>query len=309
MGKVLLIVNPSSGKEKGKLYQEKAEVALKNRYDEVEVRLTEKAGDATDFASWAAKQGFEAVIAMGGDGTLNETINGLAIHENRPDFGFIPLGTVNDLARSVGIPLKPEKAIQSLETSVAVPMDIGRIGELYFMNVLAIGMIAQAVDQVSVEQKTKFGSVAYFLEGLKAFNRNELLHFKLEYDDEIGEGEAALVVAGLTKSVGGIESWAPDAKIDDGYLHVVILTKLGLLDAANLIPQLIRGNLKNSDGVVYIKTKKLKIDASGEDLSINVDGDPGPGVPAEIEVLGSHLNILAPKENSTIRFGPFVLKR
>lgn len=63
-----------------------------------------------------------------------------------------------------------------------------------------------------------------------------------------------------------------------------------------MIPQLIRGNLKNSDGVVYIKTKKLTIDASGDDLSINVDGDPGPGVPAEIEVLGSHLNILAPKK-------------
>lgn len=309
MGKALLIVNPSSGKEKGKTYQGKTEEVLKKRYDEVEVRLTEKAGDATEFASWAAEQGFEAVIAMGGDGTLNETINGLAIHEKRPDFGFIPLGTVNDLARSVGIPLKPEKAIQALEKAIAVPMDVGRIGDQYFMNVLAVGMIAQAVDQVSVEQKTKFGSVAYFLEGLKAFNRNELLHFKIEYDEEVWEGEAALVVAGLTKSVGGMESWAPDAKIDDGYLHIIILTKLGLLDAANMIPQLIRGNLKNSDGVVYIKTKKLTIDASGDDLSINVDGDPGPGVPAEIEVLGSHLNILAPKKSSKKRFGPFILKK
>ncbi|EFR94602.1 diacylglycerol kinase domain-containing protein, partial [Listeria innocua FSL J1-023] len=113
MGKALLIVNPSSGKEKGKTYQGKTEEVLKKRYDEVEVRLTEKAGDATEFASWASEQGFDAVIAMGGDGTLNETINGLAIHEKRPDFGFIPLGTVNDLARSVGIPLKPEKAIQA----------------------------------------------------------------------------------------------------------------------------------------------------------------------------------------------------
>uniref|UniRef100_UPI003204FAB7 diacylglycerol/lipid kinase family protein n=1 Tax=Listeria monocytogenes TaxID=1639 RepID=UPI003204FAB7 len=95
-----------------------------------------------------AEQGFEAVIAMGGDGTLNETINGLAIHEKRPDFGFIPLGTVNDLARSVGIPLKPEKAIQALEKAIAVPMDVGRIGDQYFMNVLAIGMMAKIHDEL-----------------------------------------------------------------------------------------------------------------------------------------------------------------
>ncbi|WP_036097751.1 diacylglycerol/lipid kinase family protein [Listeria floridensis] len=294
MTKALLIINPSSGKEKAEGYAAKAKKTLLKRFDRVEEKHTEKGGDATEFASDAALEGFDAVIAMGGDGTLNEVINGLARHETRPAFGFIPLGTVNDLARSTGIPLKPKKAIDMLETAVLKPMDVGKIGDQYFMNVLAVGMIAQAVDQVSVEKKTKFGPVAYFVEGLKAFNRHELLDFKLVYDEGKFEGEAALVVAGLTNSVGGMENWAPEAEIDDGLLHVFVLTKLGLFDAANMLPQLVRGTLKNSDGVLYYKTQHLEIDVSGEDISVNVDGDKGPTMPVNIDVFPSHLNLFVP---------------
>lgn len=293
--KVMLVVNPSSGKEKAEGYADKAEKTLLKRFSEVVVKRTEKGGDATDFASLAAEQNFDAVIAMGGDGTLNEVINGLSIHEKRPAFGFIPLGTVNDLARSTGIPLKPKKAIKMLETAILKPMDVGKIEDHFFMNVLAVGMIAQAVDQVSVEQKTKFGSIAYFVEGLKAFSRHELLQFKLDYDGGHFDGDAALVVAGLTNSVGGMENWAPDAKLDDGLLHVFVLTKLGLFDAAGMLPQLVKGSLQNNEGVEYYQTKHLTIDASGEDLSVNVDGDSGPALPVEIKVFPSHLNLFVPE--------------
>ncbi|WP_099223594.1 diacylglycerol/lipid kinase family protein [Listeria costaricensis] len=303
MTKALLIVNPSAGKEKSTDYQQKAEQALLKRFDEVVVKQTEKGGDATEFASKAAEEGLDAVIAMGGDGTLNETVNGLAPHDTRPAFGFVPLGTVNDLARSAGIPLKPEKAIKALETAKLMPMDIGKIDDQYFMNVLAIGMIAQAVDQVSVEQKTKFGSVAYFIEGLKAFNRHEMLHFQLAADEEDWEGDAALVVAGLTNSVGGMEKWAPEAKLDDGLLHVFILEKLDLLNAPGMIRQLVRGNLKESGGVRYIQTRELSLEATGNEITVNVDGDPGPELPVKIEVLPSHLQILVPEK--PVKKGPF----
>ncbi|WP_163655811.1 diacylglycerol kinase family protein [Listeria sp. PSOL-1] len=296
MTKALLIVNPSSGKEKGRSYQKKAEQALLKRFCEVEVQQTKKQGDATDFAFKAAEQGYDAVIAMGGDGTLNETINGLAVHDKRPAFGFVPLGTVNDLARSAGIPLKPKKAIEALKDAVLEPMDIGKIGNTYFMNVLAIGMIAQAVDQVSIKQKTKFGFTAYFMEGLKAFNRKEVLTFSIEFVDGNFEGEAALVVAGLTSSVGGMKKWAPEAELADGLLHVFILKKLDLLNAPGMIHQLMRGKLKDSSSVEYIQTAKMKIRAENEGISVNVDGDSGPELPVSIEVLPSHLQILLPKK-------------
>lgn len=297
MAKALLIVNPSSGKEKGAKYKDMTKEVLEKRYEEVVVKETEKGGDATDFAFDAAKQGFDAVVAMGGDGTLNEVINGLAPHDNRPAFGFIPLGTVNDLARSLGIPRKPEKAIKALEKAVLKPMDLGKIEDSYFMNVVAAGMIAQAVDKVDVEQKTKFGSFAYFFEGVKAFNKGELLHFQVEHEAGKWEGEAAMVIIGLTNSVAGIETFASDAKVDDGYMHLFLLTKLNLLSTANMLPKLLSGKLENSEDVIYIKTKKVQVQADESDIVVNVDGDPGPSLPVHLEVLPSHLQVLVPKNS------------
>ncbi|CAM4131001.1 diacylglycerol kinase family lipid kinase [Listeria booriae] len=295
MEKAMLIVNPSSGKEKGKVYAEKARKALFRRYREVVVKETQKGGDATEFARQAAQERFDVVVAMGGDGTLNEVINGLAEQENRPAFSFIPLGTVNDLARSLGIPLRPDKAIKALETATKRTMDIGKIGDTYFMNVLAAGMIAEAVDKVSVEQKTRFGSVAYFAEGLKAFSRHELLDFEIKYDEGDWKGEAALVIASLTNSVGGMEQWAPEAEVDDGLIHVFIITKLGIIDAAKILPQIALGTLKKADGVMYFSTTTLEIDCTEPEVKVNVDGDPGDTFPIKIEVLKEHLEVLVPR--------------
>ncbi|MDO5079440.1 MAG: acylglycerol kinase family protein, partial [Streptococcus minor] len=93
MTKVLLVVNPSSGGEKAKDFQEMAKEKLAQHFEEVIVKHTEKAGDASDFAKEAAKEHYEAVFVMGGDGTVNEGISGLAEEEYRPKFGFFPLGT------------------------------------------------------------------------------------------------------------------------------------------------------------------------------------------------------------------------
>src|SRR5690606_27142409 len=109
MREALLIVNPSSGTEQAGALSSVAEEKLAEMYDKVTIKYTEKGGDATAFAKAAAEQGIAAVFAMGGDGTVNETISGLAEQEYRPDFSFVPLGTVNDLARSLGIPMDPKE--------------------------------------------------------------------------------------------------------------------------------------------------------------------------------------------------------
>ncbi len=102
----MLIVNPSSGGGKARRYTRPMYLKLLGMFDEVEVRETGKPLDATLFAKEAADAGATAVFCMGGDGTVNETVNGLATASNRPAFGFIPLGTVNDLARALEIPPK-----------------------------------------------------------------------------------------------------------------------------------------------------------------------------------------------------------
>ncbi|MCT4786488.1 diacylglycerol/lipid kinase family protein [Exiguobacterium aestuarii] len=293
MDKVMLIVNPSSGKELGEQHATHAEEVLRERYGHVDVRFTEKEQDATNFAREAAEKQYKAVIAMGGDGTLNEAVTGLAEAPHRPDFGIIPLGTVNDLARALGVPSDPKKAIEALHDAEPTPMDIGKYENGYFMNVIAIGLIAEAVDEVSVEEKTKWGPFAYLIEGVKAFREHSPYELAIESEDGQFDGEAYLVVIALTNSVGGFENFEPDARLNDGLLHVYIFEELGLKDALQLTPALFTGKLKETDSVTSFCTKQVKV-TSPESLPVNADGDTGGTLPFTFEILPSHLNVLKP---------------
>lgn len=293
MDTVMLIVNPSSGKELGEQHATHAEEVLRERYGHVDVRFTEKEQDATNFAREAAQKHYQAVIAMGGDGTLNEAVTGLAEATYRPDFGIIPLGTVNDLARALGVPSDPKQAIEALRDAEPTTMDIGKYENGYFMNVIAIGLIAEAVDEVSVEEKTKWGPFAYLIEGVKAFREHSPYELALDSTDGQFSGEAYLVVIALTNSVGGFENFEPDARLNDGLLHVYIFEELGLKDALQLTPALFTGKLKETDSVTSFCTKRVKV-TSPEALPVNADGDTGGTLPLTFEVLPSHLNVLKP---------------
>ncbi|WP_215144130.1 diacylglycerol/lipid kinase family protein [Exiguobacterium qingdaonense] len=293
MDTVMLIINPSSGKELGRQHATYAEEVLRERYGHVDIRFTEKEQDATHFAKEAAQKHYQAVIAMGGDGTLNEVVTGLAEMTHRPDFGIIPLGTVNDLARALKIPNNPKKAIEALRDATPAPMDIGKSENGYFMNVIAIGLIAEAVDEVSVEEKTKWGPFAYLIEGVKAFREHSPYDLTIESADGQFDGEAYLAVIALTNSVGGFENFEPDARLNDGLLHVYIFEELGLKDALQLTPALFTGKLKETDSVTSFCTTRVNV-TSSESLPVNADGDTGGTLPLTFTILPSHLNVLKP---------------
>ncbi|WP_035053939.1 diacylglycerol/lipid kinase family protein [Carnobacterium pleistocenium] len=297
MTKAVLIVNPSSGGEKGKEYTEFALEILKSMYDDVVLKETAKGGDAEEFSEAAAKERVEAVIVMGGDGTVNECISGLAEEEYRPKLGIIPLGTVNDLGRALGIPLNPEAAIQMLPDAVTKKLDVGKVNDGYFINVIAIGKIPEAVKDVDIDQKTRLGSLSYLIEGAKAFNDSQSYPFELILDDdEVIEQESSLVLIVLTNSVGGFENMLPDAKIDDGYLHLVALKGKTLMDKVKLIPKVISGNVTNADQTLYRKFKSGKIAVTEEAIELvsNIDGDQGDNLPLTVKVLPSHITIFVP---------------
>ncbi|MGE7767021.1 diacylglycerol/lipid kinase family protein [Peribacillus sp. NPDC096540] len=215
MSKVMIIINPSSGKEKAGQILPNAERVLGEIYDQVVVRKTEAEGDALEFAKESCAEKFDAVISMGGDGTVNETVNGLAEQKHRPVFGVIPLGTVNDFARSLGIPLHPDEAIEMLKVAQIKNADIGKINDRYFMNVLAVGAIAEATYNVTVEQKTRLGSLAYFIEGARTLVKKTSFPLTVEHDQGRWLGESYLLIATMTNSVGGFEQLAPEAEVND----------------------------------------------------------------------------------------------
>jgi diacylglycerol kinase (ATP) len=292
--KAVFILNPSSGKERAETYREQCVQVLLGMGYSVEVRSTEKEGDATAFAREAAMSGCSLVVAMGGDGTVNEAINGLAGEEERPDFALIPIGTVNDFARALSIPLDPEEAIRRLPEFVARPTDIGRAGGHYFMNILAVGSLAEGVMDVPVAEKTRFGPLAYAAHGFQTVLSDEGNRFTITHDSGKWTGQASLVLAALTNSVGGFEKMNPDARTDDGLLHLTVIKRIKLPGLLKMSVSLLLGKLQEEGAVEMIRTTRARIE-SDKPLACNIDGDEGGETPLGIEVLCRHLRILAPE--------------
>jgi diacylglycerol kinase (ATP) len=291
--KAMIILNPSSGKEKANDYVQKIEQTLRGKYSQIDIRTTEKEGDAAAFATEACVALYDTVITLGGDGTVNEAINGLAEQSHRPTLGIIPLGTINDFARALHIPLDPFQAISLLEEENIRGVDIGKIDEGYFANVLAVGSIAEASYSVTAEQKTRLGSIAYFMEGAKSFISGDSIQLKVEHENGTWEGDTFLLLAALTNSVGGFESLAPDADVNDGKFHVFIIKKMSIPRIASIIPSLLKGELKESEEVEYVRTSYLNVSSTKGHI-VNIDGEEGQALPFHAKVLPVHLNIIIP---------------
>lgn len=291
MKQALLVVNPSSGGEKAPEFQKQAKEKLESFFDQVIVKETEGAGDATRFVREAAQNGFDSVFVMGGDGTVNEGISGLANQEHRPNFGFFPLGTVNDLARALAISLDPAAAIAQFDPERKRPLDIGQVNDQYFMNVVAIGAIPQGINDVTPEEKTRFGKMAYFINGFKELVNNQSYEFDIELDETKQTVISTTLIIGLTNSIGGFETLLPNAKVDDGLLHLVYLKDSHFLDTVSAIPQLMGGVTEESNSLGYHTFTEGTISLKEGDLQINVDGDEGDHLPIHIKVLPSHISI------------------
>lgn len=292
MQKALLVVNPSSGGEQAKKYEQLAHEKLKTLFDEVVVLHTKKAGDAKNFTREATIERYHSVFVMGGDGTVNEGISGIAEQEYRPNFGFIPLGTVNDLARALEIPLEPEEAIENLSIDSFKSLDVGKINEAYFMNVVAIGTIPEAINDVEPEKKTKLGKIAYFISGIKQLAGTQSYSFHLTVDSQEEKIESSTLLIGLTNSIGGFETLIPDAKVDDGKLHLIYLKDSSFLDTLKTLPDLLKGVDESTDNLAYQACEKIEVSLSNDaELATNVDGDEGDKLPVNISILPAHLTV------------------
>lgn len=291
MKKALLVVNPSSGGERALEFRDLAQAKLEEYFDQVLIKETQKGGDACQFVKAAAQEGFDSVFVMGGDGTVNEGISGLAKEEYRPNFGFFPLGTVNDLARALGIPLDPAQAIKQFDPNRKRPLDIGQVNDSYFMNVVAIGAIPQAINNVDPDEKTRYGKMAYFINGFKELINNQRYEFQIQLDGETKEIASTTILIGLTNSIGGFETLLPNAKVDDGLLHLLYLKDSHFLNTVSAIPQLMGGVTEESNSLGYETFKEGEIKLLDGDLQINIDGDEGDRLPIRISVLPSHLSV------------------
>ena len=285
--KAMVIINPTSGGEQALNYKEKIENKAKKYFEIVETRITEKALDATHFAEEAAKEKYEAVIVFGGDGTVNEVISGIAEKEYIPKLGIIPGGTGNLITKLVQIDQDIDKAIEGLDFNLTNKIDIGKANDHYFGYIFSVGSLPEAIHNVEIEDKTKFGMFAYAINTVKSVIRDEVFNIKVETENGNYEGEASQVLVLLS-------NYFSDKKIFDenkvGYANILILKDASIFSKLSLIPDLLKGDVVENDSIEYIKAKTIKI-SSDIEIESDIDGDQSDDLPVEIKVLGNHIEI------------------
>ncbi|MGF7047970.1 YegS/Rv2252/BmrU family lipid kinase [Paenibacillus sp. DS2015] len=295
MKRAMIIINPSSGKEEALEHVSNVEEILQDHGYNVTVNETAKELDATHYCVTACEECYDLVVSIGGDGTLHETINGLINQDHCPKLGVVPLGTVNDFARALQIPLYPEQAIRTLISSRVKTVDIGRVNHLLFSNVVAVGSLAESLSSVSSDDKSKLGAFAYLKEGIKELMGNPSQHLVIRHDEKTWVGESPLFLAALTNSVGGFEKLAPDAAVDDGLLHCFIIKDLNIFNTLTVSISLLLGKLKDHKDVVYFTAQNVSV-SSEEPVRTNVDGEEGPPLPIELSISPRRFQVIVPEE-------------
>ncbi|KZE71264.1 sphingosine kinase [Paenibacillus jamilae] len=296
MKNAMVIVNPSSGKEESLQHVRNVEDILYKQGYAVTVKKTAQELDATRFCITACQEAYDLVVSLGGDGTLHETINGFMDQDHRPKLGVIPLGTVNDFARALQIPLSPELATHALTSTRVKAVDMGLLNGRMFANVVATGSLAESLSAVSSDDKSMFGTLAYFKEGMKELINHPAHPLIVRYDDKTWEGESPLFLAALTNSVGGFERLAPGAAVDDGLLHCFIFKSLNILNTMTAGISLFLGSLKDHKDVVYFTAKHVSVHSAAS-VSTNVDGEEGPSLPIKLGILPRHIEVIVPEES------------
>jgi len=260
---------------------------------ETTTHATEGEGDATASAAEAIDNGYDMIIAAGGDGTLNEVINGMADKPERPPLGIIPLGTTNDFARALGIPRNWEDACSIITRQTTRVIDLGQSNEKYFINIAGGGSLTELTYEVPSKLKTIIGQLAYYMKGLEKMTRLRPTELRIELEGHgVYHEEFMLFLITNTNSVGGFEKLAPEARIDDGLFDVIMLKRCNLVEFVRVASMALRGEHINDPLVIHKQTNRVTV-TSPDTVQLNLDGEFGGLLPATFRVLPSHLRIFA----------------
>jgi diacylglycerol kinase (ATP) len=236
----------------------------------VEPLVTFEAGEATEFAADAARRGVDVVAAAGGDGTINEVVNGLDGYDT--PLGIIPLGTANDFARQVGIPADADHAMDVILQRKPRRFDTATLNGRRFLNVSTGGIGAEATAETPASAKEALGSMAYAITGLRKFADFRPNHARFSGESFCYEGEYLMFAVGLTRSTGGGTMVTPRASADDGYFDLCIVEGMSRSDFARIVFKVKRGEHVGHPGVHYAQLKAVTIDGA-ESIAVNVDGE------------------------------------
>ncbi|MDQ7822883.1 MAG: diacylglycerol kinase family lipid kinase [Candidatus Eremiobacteraeota bacterium] len=291
--RILLIINPAAGQDWKRAALPPARViqaSFQSHGHQVEVEETQARGDATRAAESAVTRGFDMVIAAGGDGTVNEVVNGLV--GSKVIFSLVPLGTENVLAKEMGIPFDVGRACEFIEEAAVRRVDVGKVKDRFFLSFAGVGLDAQAVSEVPSRLKAQLGSLAFFLTGLRMAWKYRKASPKatLHIDEETLVTHFWLIIIGNIPSYGWKVKVTPKASVDDGLLDVCVFPKTTYLGIIFQVMVAFLGMHLKLPEIRYFRGKKITIKARPR-VMVEADGELVGWTPAEISVIPAALSV------------------
>jgi diacylglycerol kinase (ATP) len=291
---VLIIYNPAAGQSSDlKSTLDRVAALWRDRGWQVQIAATTAAGDATTKAKQAAQAGYHAVIAAGGDGTVNEVVNGLI--GTATALGTLPLGTVNIWAREMGLSMDMLKAAESMSKAELTQIDVGIAGNRYFLLMAGIGFDAAVTATVSSVEKKRLGAIAYVKQAIQLAWNFRGVSPKLRIDGKRVRGKILMVIIGNSQLYGGVVKFTAHATIDDGLLDICVIKGQGMLSAPRRLISIFARHYNRDPLVQYFQARQIEIRGKrGKVLPVQVDGDYLGKTPMNFRVVPNSLWIMVP---------------
>jgi len=268
--KKMLIINPNAGKGLGYRMAYRVESLFKKRGWDFSSTFTYGVKHAINLAKDAVKRGYKTIVAVGGDGTINEVINGI-YRSKGVKLGIVSIGTGNDYIKAVNIPKEIEPAIDVIIKGKTRKVDIGQVEDTYFVNGLGIGFDAQvAEDLFKIRRLRGFSSYLYAVIKNFFFFKNPVI--ELSFNKELIKTKTLLVSVMIGNCLGGGFYLTPNAKIDDGLFDVLDVGDFRLIHRFLYLPRVMKGTHLNIKGVNLYRTDEVTISSDAE-LKVHVDGE------------------------------------
>ncbi len=291
MNKPFVIFNPSARGEKSQRLRQFLEAKVDK---ELNLVATTKPGDARQLAAQAVKDGHEMIVAAGGDGTVNDAVNGIGL--SGVPLAVLPLGTVNVFARELGLPMNLETAWAVVERRTVRAIDLAQAeangAQRFFVQLAGVGFDAWAVQQASWELKKKIGSLSYVWAGLKAVSQ------PCAPVDVLSNGagvstRGAVVLIGNGRFYGGRFAVFPKATMDDGRLDVCVFENGGYLDVLRYAQGVLRGVHTSFRDVCYFQAEEFVCNAA-RPVPFELDGELAGESPVRFTVIPRALHVVVP---------------
>ncbi|MBI3998819.1 MAG: diacylglycerol kinase family lipid kinase [Armatimonadetes bacterium] len=284
------IVNPAAGWGRGRRIWPRVRLILQEAGWDLTESLSERRGHAMELAAAASA---DVVIAVGGDGTVNEVANGLLASGKAGALGVIPIGTGSDFARAIGIPRDPVAAAAALVSARPRRFDVGEVNGRYFVTISGVGFDGEVAQQVNAWPKFFGGTLMYMLGILKMLVTYTPVEVEITLDGAVERERLFLIAVGNTAWNAGGMWTVPAARADDGIFDVVIAGPLSRLETLAVLPKVFSGRHLGHPKVRTARAREIRVTGS-KPLAIQADGESVGRLPAVFTVRPEALTVLAP---------------